>query len=576
MNIYGDLSRFERAEAVSASVVSAMREADHKPAGIERHAQLVYAFIRAGELVQGIADAEFEQRGFDAPSALQDCGAAMLREMAATVDRSWQNGFAADVDTSKPEQHAAALGRAGWIKTRTGEGYAHYGLYPESYLEAARASGLGPKTCVIGIRSIGTGLAALVAAALQADRALSVRPVGHPFQRRIHVASDAFALKIADNTVNFAIVDEGPGLSGSSFASVARWLAGEGVDFERLHFFPSHGGGPGEHATDETRQIWRRCQCHPASSEAVLSRECGLRDWVESYLGPLRAPLEEFQATSSVPRDTRFERQKFLARNDSGAWLVKFAGIGGIGERKLRDSQAIASSGFGPATQALCYGFLVQKLVRGKPLSVSRYDRRKFLKSLGSYLAFRAQQLGPAGEGASIEELRRMAIENTSRSLGAEAGGSVEALLGNVEHLGRRIRPVRTDNRLHAWEWLANGDSFLKIDAVDHCEAHDLIGCQDIAWDVAGAIAEHELTPKETAALVRQMRLAGASVDAELTAAMMPCYLAFQLGMWSTASGFDADIVACRYARRLSHLLKSVRSSTGPHHNVPGNAMVLE
>src|SRR5690606_5152455 len=123
--------------------------------------------------------------------------------------------------------------------------------YPEGYLATARSSGLGAQTCVIGIRSIGTALAALVAAAIGARQAISVRPVGHPFDREIRAAPDLLAG--ADMRGDFAVVDEGPGLSGSSFASVAKWLASQGVEKERIHFFPSHGGAPGPASTIDAR-----------------------------------------------------------------------------------------------------------------------------------------------------------------------------------------------------------------------------------------------------------------------------------------------------------------------------------
>jgi hypothetical protein len=56
-----------------------------------------------------------------------------------------------------------------------------------------------------------------------------------------------------------------------------------------------------------------------------------------------------------------------------------------------------------------------------------------------------------------------------------------------------------TDNRLHQWEWLIRDDgSILKTDAIDHCSAHDLVGCQDIAWDVAGAIVEFDFSASES------------------------------------------------------------------------------
>jgi hypothetical protein len=152
-----------------------------------------------------------------------------------------------------------------------------------------------------------------------------------------------------------------------------------------------------------------------------------------------------------------------------------------------------------------------------------------------------------------------MAIHNTSQALGDESGLILERRLAELTSFANRVRRVRTDNRLHAWEWLVTEQRFLKLDAVDHCEAHDLIGCQDIAWDVAGAIAEHDLTDNETATLCGKVNAAaGAQVHGDMVSALLPCYLAFQLGLWSTATPptAGAGVLAASYATKLSHCLR--------------------
>ncbi|WP_315927034.1 hypothetical protein [Mesorhizobium sp. SP-1A] len=556
MIVYGDHIRCEPASSVSASVAQALGEVGRMSPGIDRHAALVSAFVRAGELVQGIADAEFEQRGCDAQSKAQEAGAAVLAAMAAAIDRSWQSGFTADPDTGHLVRRLNGLATAGFVRTRTGEGYAHYGLYPESYLAAARSSGLGPDTCVIGIRSVGVSLAALVACALGARVPFSVRPVGHPFDREIRAAPDLLAE--ADRLGDFAVVDEGPGLSGSSFASVAKWLVAQGVGMNRIHFFPSHDSEPGAMASPDTRRIWQRCARHPASSDAVLGASGGLQQWLAGRIGPLTRPLRQHSIAPSIPQDARFARSRFIADTRAGRWLVKFAGVGQSGRLKLLDAQALADACFGPQTVALCYGFLVQKWADGIPMTACRYDRGEFLKRLAAYLAFRVRRFGMAGPGASLGELRHMAIENSREALGAEAARQMEMRLADLETLSGRIHRVRTDNRLHAWEWLVTNDGFLKLDAVDHCCAHDLVGCQDIAWDLADGIAEHDLQADEIVLLGELLKREGIEVERELTSMLLPCYLAFQLGMWTTAEGAGPGNagVAERYARKLSQALR--------------------
>ena len=81
---------------------------------------------------------------------------------------------------------------------------------------------------MIGIRSIGTSLAAVVAAAGKGETSASVRPGGHPFARtlsigvrmtgKLLVAADAKGTR----RPLFAVVDEGPGLSGELAAACTR------------------------------------------------------------------------------------------------------------------------------------------------------------------------------------------------------------------------------------------------------------------------------------------------------------------------------------------------------------------
>src|SRR5439155_11262138 len=47
------------------------------------------------------------------------------------------------------------------------------------------------------------------------------------------------------------IVDEGPGLSGSSLFCVAQALQRAGIEMASISIFPGHGGPPGAAASDE-------------------------------------------------------------------------------------------------------------------------------------------------------------------------------------------------------------------------------------------------------------------------------------------------------------------------------------
>ena len=229
MLVYGDGSRLASTRTELDGIAAALRQVAAMPPGIERHGELVSVFIATGALAQGIADAEFAARGCDARSLAQDAAMDGLVRLAEAIRRSWTTGF---VTSPIPDAALKALARLPLpehVELKRPEGYAFYALYPESYLEAASAlAGVSPLR-VVGIRSIGTGLAALVAAATAAPRPVSVRPTGDPFRRRVNLCEDLAAELAGDPAWRVAIADEGPGLSGSSFGAVADALAERGV-----------------------------------------------------------------------------------------------------------------------------------------------------------------------------------------------------------------------------------------------------------------------------------------------------------------------------------------------------------
>jgi hypothetical protein len=192
------------------------------------------------------------------------------------------------------------------------------------------------------------------------------------------------------------------------------------------------------------------------------------------------------------------------------------------------------------------------------PLATARLDRtarRRLVERVGRYLGFRARELtaGP-DRGASPARLAEMFHRNTSLALAA-----APALPGSPAELATHARPIEIDGRLHAWEWLVcDGGALVKTDALDHHAAHDLVGCQDVAWDVAGAAVELDLDAGEQqrlAAIVGET--SGRTVDPDLLAFVGPCYLAFQLGRHALAIGSEPsesrrlEAAVARYRARL-------------------------
>jgi hypothetical protein len=582
MLVYGDAVRVEEPGRQLSRVAAALDRAGDAASGLDRHDRLVDALIEAGEFAQAAIDAEFEAAGRDNRSLLRDTATALLIALAAEIRRSWAAGFptgSVDPRLRRRIDILAGMPLPAEIRCRLAEGFAFYALYPEAYLEAsAMLAGTRPVT-VIGIRSIGLTLGAVVAEACGADGLVSVRPVGHPFRREISLDPSLAADLLRDPTATYTVVDEGPGLSGSSFGAVADWLEANGVGRGRIRFFPGHGGEPGAQASAAHRERWRGAARHVVEFETLALRPRqpwhALGHWIEDLTGgPGR--LEDlsggaWRRCSGLPQEQwppahrQQERRKFRLDTGGRRFLVKFAGLGRHGRDKLARARALHDSGFGPEPIGYRRGFLVERWIEdARPLDPAACDRTSLLRRLAAYLGFRARCFPAAPEsGATLRSLSGMLCHNAAEALGPEAGRAFVRLARTTGRLEGRVRRVETDNRLQRWEWLLDrSGTLLKTDALDHGRAHDLVGCQDIAWDIAGAAIELDLDADEEAELrARVGRETGRPVDPDLLRLLTPCYAAFQLGAWTMArSAEDDPDEAARLDREVSRHARHLRN----------------
>jgi hypothetical protein len=221
------------------------------------------------------------------------------------------------------------------------------------------------------------------------------------------------------------------------------------------------------------------------------------------------------------------ERRKFLLRTRQGNVVVKFAGLGAAGESKLKRAGILFEAGLTPEPLALVHGFIIERWVEGDRLTAS--DRP--LSEIGAYLSAIASSF-PAGSGASAEELLTMCRRNIGLALGESWAGEVDRWEPYLPTLEGAMHRVAIDGKMDPHEWVRTPDGrLLKTDALDHHAAHDLIGCQDIAWDIAGAAVEFALDDGERDSLVTAFkRESGRSVDALLLHFVTLAYCAFRLG----------------------------------------------
>jgi hypothetical protein len=584
MLVYGDPKRVEEVAAKLSGLREGFQRLGFARPGIERHAAVAELLITAGELEQGLLDEQLSRLGEERWTPLSEAAGLLTRSVAGLLRASWRSGglrLCSPEKAAAPARRAlnalAALDLPATITVTVPEGYAFYGLYPETYLEAARR--LDGPVRAIGIRSIGTGLAAVVAAAAgEREPAVSVRPGGHPFSRTLTIGDD-LAERLLDGTVRYVVADEGPGLSGSSFGSAADWLEDRGVSPEAISFFPSHRGDLGPYANERHRQRWDRARRHVVDFEDLFAdgSRWPLAQWAEDLTGPPEAPPEDLSAgrwrerlvpdrSQWPPAHLQQERRKYLLAAGGRRWLFKFAGLGRYGREKLALAEPLAREGLIPEIVGLRHGFLVGPwLEDAKPLTLE-VDRASLLDTIARYLAFRAERFPSGAErrGAGPGKLFEMASYNTGKALGEEAASALEPWRERLARLEEREKPVLTDNRMHAWEWLVLPDGrIVKADALDHHQGNDLVGEQDVAWDLAGAAVELGLTGDE---LEEVMRKSGVRTSSLQLRFYTLAYIAFQLGYHTFAAealaGMDAE-EAARMRRASERYAIPLRRLTG-------------
>lgn len=374
------------------------------------------------------------------------------------------------------------------LELRRPEGYLHYGLDPLAYAASATAYAreVGPARArcalVVGVRSIGTSLSAIVAATLRSEHRLTIRPRAESGARHVRAEPELerFVVERAARGADVLVVDEGPGVTGETFACVLHWLERLGVPAAQLRFFPSHRRVP-ELAPPERRAFLARFSAHaPPSHDGRVERLCeqfGLEPLAELGEGRWRA----FVRTNAPSRGI-FERRKVLVRDERGRRaLLRWAGVGA--RRPIVVEPALAPIATSPE------GFALFSWIEGSPGRREQPVEAAFARTLIHYLARRAV-VARTGRPVARAPIVEMLVENAIE-FGADpdaVGRATELLFALPER-----EAVVPDGRLAPWEWIARRERYVKVDALDHGDGVHLPGPTDISWDLAGAAIENEL-----------------------------------------------------------------------------------
>jgi hypothetical protein len=568
MIVYGDPSWVQELSGAAAH----LRERLCKARSALKLGDVREALIFAGQLEQATADMEGACPGAVAPEAVE--AAVAVTDLLADALCRWSapgrdSRIAAKADLQRA---VAALDAAAFpaerARFKVPEGFAFYALFPEQYMASAalfaRASPPTGRVLVVGIRSIGTTLSAVVAATLRSlgwdVRRTTVRPTGSPVAREAVLAAS-----LLEGISHALVVDEGPGLSGSSMHAVAVALRRAGVRDSEVSFLPGHGQGPGPSALPEVLETWRRIPSHVVPLEELRWNGRTLFEslaLVSSRLGAV-APLKvddlsggqwrrfAYESEQHWPAACwPFERPKYLCssgdRDNGGRFLWTFSGLVPSPrwptERPSESSPGPAHSA-SPLALATTLGFTATRWVQSPPLT--RNDATADLaRFIGKHIAQVAMTpLSSAEAAESFDRLRTMLVQNTREALGDSGARFAEQAAEAARRFApSALLPSAGDRKLAPYHWRHNISGALVKVGIPSFHDHTVVGAQPFTWDLAGALVEWRFSPQHSRALFAGAQSEGLPPPAPpLLRFHTLAYVAFRLGQCSLTADLTAD-----------------------------------
>jgi hypothetical protein len=380
-----------------------------------------------------------------------------------------------------------------WLSISEPEGFSYYALHPLDFADVTESIAGGHSLALIGIRSIGTTLSAVAMAQLQKSHVcasrITVRPTGHPYDRKTEFTPrqiEWIKQEVANGST-FLVLDEGPGLSGSSFLSVAESLVDQSVAPDRIILIGTRECDPAQLCAADAQKRWARFRWHRVGSR-INKR---FADQTPLSGGMWRGRLLESDA-GWPPSWKAMESLRFLAADQEH--IFKFQGLAAAGIARYERAQAIHGGGFGPALEQIGDGMHSYTFVRGKVLSGSAISS-DLLDRIARYCSFRVTEFSVShSDSSQLEEMARFNFLQQTGSTLSLPDGCLEA-----------EAPVIPDGRMQLHKWvLSNSGITLKVDAVQHGDDHFLPGPADIAWDLAGVIVEWDLSVDAAEYLLRK------------------------------------------------------------------------
>lgn len=512
-NMY--IFRNGRSEKKSAELVTGLGTSLHLLLSHSNQSELLDSLLRAGELECAVAD--IGSRCHRVLEKITDV-------LASALVSSDQHG-SVDIGALRvilPDLEQLELPNS--VSVSPPEGFAYYALHPLSYVDAVIDLGLRSRNAaVIGIRSIGTTLSAVVQAGLRltginADR-VTVRPTGHPYNRftEFDEGQRNWIAQQSQAGAHFVVVDEGPGMSGSSFLSVGDSLLQAGVERSKITFLCSRIANPASLTARDGATRW------PAFHSVCVAANRRLPRGADQFIAGGIWRERVFGAEQNWPASwTQMERLKFLS-ND-GQQLLKFEGFGRFGKEVHSRAQTVGDGQFGPAPVGAEGGFSIYPLVKGELLPAGKLSA-EVITRIAKYCAFRKAEL--RSEGACSKELETMLHFNFAEEFGGD----------EIDQQLEIVHPVIADGRMLPHKWLrkSNGE-LLKVDNASHGDDHFFPGPTDIAWDLAGTIVEWGMDVEATEQFLNCYRTQSGDDPGHRLPAYLLAYSIFRMGFCKMAA----------------------------------------
>jgi hypothetical protein len=495
--------RETRAEVSTQTLVQELAARISGP--VQTRQELIDALIRAGELECALLDAGVQDAKIVA--GLTDDLSALLVEPKLMSHINVQDLLSQITGLEMPSS----------VLLSAPEGFAYYALHPSDFVDVAVHVQTESPVAVIGIRSIGTALSAVFAAELKsrgyAASRITVRPTGHPYGRVTDFSREQVQwVHEHARFSRFFVVDEGPGLSGSSFLSVGEALVAHGISADRITLIGTREADPPRLYAHDGETRWGRFTHETARSSFYerlhLGSSIGGGIWRRVFL---KADHEW------PPCWPQMERVKFLSPD--GNFLFKFDGLGRFGDDVRERADCLSRARIGPPVEYAGDGLTAYTFLPGQPLNRSEISS-SIVERMGRYCAVRAHELSSTRNPQN--GLAEMVRHNLQQELGISLELDPEGFQSSAS--------VIADGHMQPEEWISTRkNEMLKVDAATHGDDHFLPGPVDIAWDLAGAIVEWDLTRDAQELLVATFKRVSGGDPRKVLPNFLLAYAVFRL-----------------------------------------------